>query len=171
MPATDVEDWEVLDFLTALVDKSLAVYEEAGYESRYRLLETVRQYAVERLADAGEAEKIRERAAFWFLGLAEEGGGAVAGGRSRRSWLGRLEKNTITWQASCGTNELLLNLRSKRAGNGGGIWSASCRGAVAVLVGAGLLCPRGVNGWSGLWKATAERGREPGASTARAKGS
>ena len=71
--ATAVEDWEVLDLLTALVDKSLVVYEEEaeGQGTRYRLLETVRQYAGERLAGergGGGAG----RAASWCLALAEE---------------------------------------------------------------------------------------------------
>ena len=41
----DIEEWEVLDLLAQLVQKSLVDYEEAGGEGRYRLLETVRQYA------------------------------------------------------------------------------------------------------------------------------
>jgi predicted ATPase len=41
-----IESWEVLDLLTALVQKSLVVYEENEQgQGRYRLLETVRQYA------------------------------------------------------------------------------------------------------------------------------
>jgi hypothetical protein len=44
-----VEEWEVLDRLTSLVEKSLVHYEEQGGEGRYRLLETVRQYARDRL--------------------------------------------------------------------------------------------------------------------------
>src|SRR5439155_8972105 len=40
-----IEDWEVLDLLTALVEKSLVQYEEQEGTARYRLLETVRQYS------------------------------------------------------------------------------------------------------------------------------
>src|ERR1043166_975181 len=50
-----VESWEILDSLTSLVDKSLVVYEEKEGKGRYRLLETVRQYARERLEERGEA--------------------------------------------------------------------------------------------------------------------
>src|SRR5258708_6450286 len=45
---------DVLDLLTQLVEKSLVVYEERGAETRYRLLETMREYARERLLEAGE---------------------------------------------------------------------------------------------------------------------
>ncbi len=79
-----VEDWEVLDLLTSLVDKSLVVYEEAGGGvARYRLLETVRQYAPERLAERGEAEAVRGRHRDHFLALAEEAEAQLQPGRSR----------------------------------------------------------------------------------------
>lgn len=67
-----VEDWEVLDLLTALVDKSLVAAEPAGDGTRYRFLETVRQYGGDRLGESGELEAVRGRAAACFLALAEE---------------------------------------------------------------------------------------------------
>jgi predicted ATPase len=58
----------VLDLLGSLVAKSLVIAEiPAGGSSRYRLLETVRQYAVDRLIDQGEARSVRERHARWYL--------------------------------------------------------------------------------------------------------
>lgn len=48
------DDWDVLDLLTALVDKSLVIAEVSGREPRYRLLETTRQYALEKLAASDE---------------------------------------------------------------------------------------------------------------------
>ena len=51
----------MLDQLTLLVDKSLVVAENTGGRTRYRLLETVRQYALEKLAESGEADAIRSR--------------------------------------------------------------------------------------------------------------
>src|SRR5213078_5406194 len=45
---TPIQEDEVLDLLTSLVDKSLVLYEGQGAEGRYRFLETVRQYASER---------------------------------------------------------------------------------------------------------------------------
>ncbi|MDT5367704.1 MAG: hypothetical protein QOC62_2135 [Mycobacterium sp.] len=55
----DVERYQVLDQLTLLVDKSLVVAESSSGPTRYRLLETVRQYAVEKLGESGEAGDLR----------------------------------------------------------------------------------------------------------------
>lgn len=52
---------QVLDQLALLVDKSLVATEEFQAATRYRLLETVRQYALEKLAESGEAEAVRTR--------------------------------------------------------------------------------------------------------------
>ena len=56
----DVERYHVLDQLTLLVDKSLVMVESAE-PTRYRLLETVRQYALEKLGESGEADTVRTR--------------------------------------------------------------------------------------------------------------
>jgi predicted ATPase/class 3 adenylate cyclase len=52
---------QVLDLLTLLVDKSLVVAENAGGRTRYRLTETLRQYALEKLSQSGEADTVRDR--------------------------------------------------------------------------------------------------------------
>ncbi|MGB8386858.1 ATP-binding protein, partial [Mycobacterium sp.] len=57
----DVERYQVLDQLTLLVDKSLVVADDTGDRTRYRLLETVRQYALEKLGESGEADAVRSR--------------------------------------------------------------------------------------------------------------
>ena len=57
----DVERYQVLDQLTLLVDKSLVVAENTSGRTRYQLLETVRQYAQEKLAESGEADAVRSR--------------------------------------------------------------------------------------------------------------
>ena len=59
--ATEVERFQVLDQLSLLVDKSLVVAENAAGATRYRLLETVRQYALEKLGESGEADDVRGR--------------------------------------------------------------------------------------------------------------
>ena len=59
--AGDIERYQVLDQLTLLVDKSLVVAENTGGRTRYRLLETVRQYALEKLGESGEADAVRAR--------------------------------------------------------------------------------------------------------------
>lgn len=62
-----VEPQSVLDLLTQLVNKSLVISErEQGQEARYRMLETIRAYALERLAESGETESLRGRHAQYY---------------------------------------------------------------------------------------------------------
>ncbi|MBV8347922.1 MAG: LuxR family transcriptional regulator, partial [Mycolicibacterium sp.] len=68
--STEVERYQILDQLSLLVDKSLVVADEAGGGMRYRLLETVRQYALEKLAESGEADAIRSRHRDYYTELA-----------------------------------------------------------------------------------------------------
>lgn len=67
-----IEAWEVLDLLTSLVDKSLVVAEPQEALARYRLLETVRQYATDRLAASGESARMRERHQDFYRAWSEE---------------------------------------------------------------------------------------------------
>ena len=85
-----VEDWEVVDLLTTLSDKSLVVAEAAGDGTRYRLLETVRQYGGDRLAGRGETEAMQNAHLSWCVALAEEGYQQLAG-PEQAVWLSRLE--------------------------------------------------------------------------------
>jgi DNA-binding CsgD family transcriptional regulator len=66
----DVERYQVLDQLTLLVDKSLVATENTGGLTRYRLLETVRQYALERLGESGEADGVRSRHRDYYTTMA-----------------------------------------------------------------------------------------------------
>src|SRR5688572_7170668 len=66
-----VEAEDILDGVSALVDKSLVVMEAGDGVARYRLLETVRQYGVERLREAGELEALERRQAAYFLAVIE----------------------------------------------------------------------------------------------------
>lgn len=86
-----IEPCDVLDLVEALVDKSLVVarHPSGGDGVRYRLLETIRTYGAERLAEAGEVRTVRRAHAAHFLGLAE-----AADPHLRRAeqldWLARL---------------------------------------------------------------------------------
>ncbi|GAA4398646.1 hypothetical protein GCM10023088_82920 [Actinomadura verrucosospora] len=85
LPADDV-----LDALTALVDKSLAtVTGETGGKVRFRLLDSIREYAAERLADAGEEEEFRGRHRDAVLADAERDG-AIALGVEPAPWTDRV---------------------------------------------------------------------------------
>jgi predicted ATPase len=69
--ADSVTTGEILDLLLRLVDKSLVLAEAEGSEARYRMLETIRQYALDKLLESGEAENTRARHLKFFLGFAE----------------------------------------------------------------------------------------------------
>src|ERR1700757_3725936 len=66
----DVERFQVLDLLTLLVDKSLVVAESASGRTRYRLLETVRQYALEKLGESGQGDAVRARHRDYYTSIA-----------------------------------------------------------------------------------------------------
>ena len=85
-----VEPSEILDLLTQLVDKSLVIGETQGAIARYRLLETVRQYGLDRLLEGGEVYEIRSRHRDWYLALAEQAKPEWSEA-DRNVWLRRLE--------------------------------------------------------------------------------
>jgi predicted ATPase/class 3 adenylate cyclase/DNA-binding CsgD family transcriptional regulator len=66
----DVERYQVLDQLALLVDKSLVVADESGSRTRYRLLETMRQYALEKLGESGEADAVRTGQRDYYTAMA-----------------------------------------------------------------------------------------------------
>ncbi|MFY9739687.1 MAG: adenylate/guanylate cyclase domain-containing protein [Candidatus Cybelea sp.] len=68
----DADDLEMLDSLSTLVDKSLVATEELGDDLRYRMLFSIREYALERLREAGEAEAIAEKHARFYAGFVRE---------------------------------------------------------------------------------------------------
>jgi hypothetical protein len=67
----DIDAGDVLDALTRLVDKSLVVLDPRGDDTRYRMLETIRQYLVERLEDVEESAAVRDRHLDYMLALSE----------------------------------------------------------------------------------------------------
>ena len=86
----DLNAWEVSDILGSLVDKSLVQAEPMGSNLRYRLLETIRQYAAERLSERGEDDSVRKDHAEFFLELVEATAPHIRG-FEQRMWLERLE--------------------------------------------------------------------------------
>lgn len=69
---SDVERYQLVDQLSLLVDKSLVVADDTGEGMRYRLLETVRQYAQEKLGESGEADEVRTRHRDYYTATAAE---------------------------------------------------------------------------------------------------
>jgi predicted ATPase/class 3 adenylate cyclase len=96
---------DTLDGLTALVDKSL-LRQEAGTDGapRFMMLETIREYALERLVASGEEAALRQQHAQYYLALAERAEPLLHGAEQRR-WLNRLEvehdnlRAVLVWNA------------------------------------------------------------------------
>ena len=110
-----VEEGEIPDLLSGLVEKSLMLAEEQdGTGLRYRMLEPVKQYAWEKLEDGGEGETVRRRHADFFLALAEQARPQLRGPEDKK-WLERLEREHDNLRAALSfaleTEEAELALR------------------------------------------------------------
>jgi predicted ATPase/class 3 adenylate cyclase len=114
-------DLDVLEVLGSLLEKSLLRQEEVvGGESRFGMLETVHEYAGEKLEESGEAEEVKRRHAEYFLTLAEEANAKLRG-PDQLEWLRRLEtdhdnmRTALAWALRGEQAELTLGL-------GGALW-------------------------------------------------
>ena len=95
--AGGIDEWAVLDHLGALVDKSLVVIDgndtdgpDNTGEVRCRLLETMRHFALERLAEAAEERATRERHLAFFVARAEQAKAHLTG-PLQAAWVARLD--------------------------------------------------------------------------------
>ena len=111
-----VEAGEVLALLGSLVEQSLVVAEaspEGG--TRYRMLEPIRQYALEQLRQSGEEEEARRRHVAFYLALAEEAEPRIKG-RDQVEWLDRLEaendnlRAAVSWSLEAGEAQIAARL-------------------------------------------------------------
>jgi non-specific serine/threonine protein kinase len=106
----------VLTGIAALADNSLLLQEaDTEGEPRFRMLETVREYELERLEASGEEEETRRRHAAWYLALAEAAGREIWGVNQSR-WLARLDdevpnmRAAIAWFFESGNASHVLRL-------------------------------------------------------------
>ncbi|HEX6200634.1 MAG TPA: AAA family ATPase, partial [Thermoanaerobaculia bacterium] len=102
-PPIDGED--VLDLLASLVDKSMVAMELRQGEARYRLLETVRQFAGQHLEGTDKLEPLRARHASWYAAFAEEAEPRIFGGANDTVWLARLEEEEGNLRAALDWSE------------------------------------------------------------------
>ena len=109
-----------LPALGRLVDKSLVVAEEHDGGARYRLLESLREYAAERLEEAGGTDEARDRHLDHFLALAEAAAPALE--TDKDHWRIRMQRETENLRAAL---EWGLAAGDPTAGGG---WPPSCRG-------------------------------------------
>jgi len=110
----DGDTERALELVERLVDASLVIPEEHEGETRYRLLETVRQYAGARLAEQGERDEIEERQASYLLAFARETRATQHDALQR--WARRVEEErgnlgaALSWCRDAGDGERLLAL-------------------------------------------------------------
>lgn len=114
-----IEDWEVLDLLTSLADKSLVIVEEdsvAG-DTRYRMLETLKQYGAEKRTESGAENTLLERHAAYFVALAEQAEPELVTA-NQAAWMNRLEtehdnlRTVLAWATKAG-NTGMANLEAQ----------------------------------------------------------
>lgn len=95
----EIEAWDVLDLLERLVDKSLVSLATTGESTRYRMLESIRQFGRRQLEAQNEAGRWLDWHRRWAIDLAESGERALLGPDSR-SWLERLEADHDNMRAA-----------------------------------------------------------------------
>jgi predicted ATPase/DNA-binding CsgD family transcriptional regulator len=118
----DRDELTVLDGISSLVAKSLVRYDgDPGGEPRYRMLETIREFGLERLAASGYEAMVRQRHAEWCLAFAKRAGSQAKGPDAAR-WLEALEREhanlrtALTWLRNQGDGVRLIRLA-------GALWS------------------------------------------------
>jgi predicted ATPase/class 3 adenylate cyclase len=96
-----VDELDVLDLLSSLTDKSLVVADTTGTLERYRLLESTRAYALEKLAMAGEQERLARRHGEYFRDQAQSANVRYGIG-STTGWLASVELELDNYRAALG---------------------------------------------------------------------
>ena len=98
--------------LSSLVDKSMVVVDRVGDTTRYRMLETLREYGGERLADSGEDRAVRSRHLAWANSLAARAESELDGA-NQGLWLERLYnehdnlRHALRWAESTSGSSML----------------------------------------------------------------
>jgi predicted ATPase/DNA-binding CsgD family transcriptional regulator/Tfp pilus assembly protein PilF len=117
-PTTEQRVSVALDLVTSLVTKSLLIQvERPEGEPRFSMLETIREFGLEQLEGAGEAETARADHAAWCLALVEEAEPALIG-PDQAAWRSRLDdehgniREALGWAIAHGRAELALRLAS-----------------------------------------------------------
>ncbi|HET9493410.1 MAG TPA: helix-turn-helix domain-containing protein, partial [Chloroflexia bacterium] len=107
---------EMVERVSSLRAKSLVRLDPRSEETRFVMLEMIREYAAEKLAEGGEQEVALRRHALYFLRLAEEAEPLITGGR-QNEWLDRLEaehanlRAALVWAFAAGDEEVEIGAR------------------------------------------------------------
>ena len=113
----DVDTFDVFELLAALVARSLVVADSEGTGTRYRLLETIRQYAQERLDASGDTARTRGAHARYYAGFVETVAPGFVG-PDELDWLARLVRESdnlrvaLAWTAEAGDADSALRILS-----------------------------------------------------------
>jgi hypothetical protein len=112
----DIDAFDVVELLARLVDKSLLAVEETGASTRYRMLETIREYALERLElDSTDVEDLRAAHARYYSRFADEAGAGLRG-RDEREWLHRVLRElenlraAVVWSLDTGAAHVVCDI-------------------------------------------------------------
>jgi predicted ATPase/class 3 adenylate cyclase len=135
---------QVVPLLRRLVATSWVMREHTGDGAAYRLLETSRQYALDKLVASAEAQTFRSKHAQWFADLAETGAEAMLGGPDQTRWFDRIEseldnvRTALAWSLGDGDPALGLRLGAalSRFWEVRGHWSEGLGWLEDALVGA-----------------------------------
>ena len=113
---------EILDLVEQLVDKSLLnVEHEAGELPRYTMIESIWEYAHEKLAQSGESDALRDRHLEYFLRFAETAAPQMEGPR-QKEWLDRCQREIFNFRFA-----FEWALESRKAESGSRLVVALCR--------------------------------------------
>ena len=110
-----IDRTEVVTLLRRLVATSWVMREPGGDRAAYRLLETSRQYALDKLVSSSEAQMFRSKHSEWFADLAETGAESMLGGPDQTRWFDRIGseldnfRTALAW--SLGDGDPALGLR------------------------------------------------------------
>lgn len=113
--AAGIESHQILDLLAHLVDKSLVIIEAGTSESRYAMLETIREYAREKLSESGEVQETHDRHLEFMQDLAERAGAELER-QDEILWLRRLDPEldnlrlALEWALGRGDPEAALRV-------------------------------------------------------------
>jgi predicted ATPase/class 3 adenylate cyclase len=110
-----IDEIDVVEALSSLIDKSLLAADRGEHATRYRQLETVRQYAEERLVASGDADLVRERHARYFATFARDAGRGLWSS-DEVGWARRVEADldnvraSVSWAVAAGETDLAMRI-------------------------------------------------------------
>ncbi|MDG4863859.1 NB-ARC domain-containing protein, partial [Streptomyces sp. T-3] len=152
----ELDAYDIVDHLIGLVDKSIVIRDEGEGDDRYRMLDTIREYGVERLDESGGGQGVARRHRDHYLRLAREGGVAWFGAE-QVPWTHRFDREIDNFRTAMGWSLATPGEEAGAVGLAGslaGLWIGRARlveglhwGERAYATGAGGPADRGMLGF------------------------